>query len=443
MSASKPADPDATLEAESVFARFRQALPEAAYHDIAIHDAQGEMLWRDRPDSKVNFEQVVREALDALALGIRYPSLEFPIDDKYATVLLPVWAPDGTLAAAATLVLDTAIPERRSDPGARFLTPAVRSAVRAMGASLSGLDWSESTPEKVPAPETPRWRPPLTEDPSQQAALPVPEPPAAKKPAPVAPSKKENSAELERAVASIRDEGLELHVQPLARLRSSARTRRYEVLLRSRSAGDAAAPQALLRAARQHGLDSMLDRRVVTQLIAWLVRNRALWKGDTPMFSVNLSVMAISEAHFFKFIDLCVRKADLPKGLIGFEITESAFREKPECALRALETFRGLACPVVIDDFTMHSDVMPVLTHPGIRLVKIDPQLTIGALGDRMREARVVSIVQAMRVLGMQTVVKRVEDDAEREWLTALGVDFVQSFRFMPPEPLEEWGKKK
>lgn len=75
--------------------------------------------------------------------------------------------------------------------------------------------------------------------------------------------------------------------------------------------------------------------------------------------------------------------------------------------------------------------------------MKLDPRLTIGALGDRMREARVVSIVQAMRVLGMQTVAKRVEDEAEREWLTALGVDFVQSFRFMPPEPMEEFFKKK
>ena len=87
----------------------------------------------------------------------------------------------------------------------------------------------------------------------------------------------------------------------------------------------------------------------------------------------------------------------------------------------------------------MHTDVLPLLAEPGIRLVKIDPQLTTGALGDRMREARVVSIVQGMRVLGMQTVAKRVEDEAERDWLTALGVDFVQSFRFMPPQPLDDF----
>jgi EAL domain-containing protein (putative c-di-GMP-specific phosphodiesterase class I) len=48
-----------------------------------------------------------------------------------------------------------------------------------------------------------------------------------------------------------------------------------------------------------------------------------------------------------------------------------------------------------------------------------------------------------MRVLGMHTVAKRVEDETERDWLTALGVDFVQSFRFMPPEPLDEFSDSR
>jgi Amt family ammonium transporter len=227
-------------------------------------------------------------------------------------------------------------------------------------------------------------------------------------------------------------------VQPLVRLRSSARTRRYEVLLRSR-ADHTSAPLALLKAAADHGLDSMLDRRVISQLMAWLVQRRDSWKAEAPMFSINLSPTSLGEDHFFKFVDLCVKKANLPPGIVGFEIAESACRDAPDAAKRALATFHGLGCPVVLDDFTMHTDVLPLLAEPGVRLVKIDPQLTTGALGDRMREARVVSIVQGMRVLGMHTVAKRVEDETERDWLTALGVDFVQSFRFMPPQPLDEF----
>lgn len=428
-----PPDPEATLEAESVFSRFRQSLPDVPFHDVTLHDPAGELLFRDRPDAGLTLDPLVRDALDALGLGIRYRFLEFPLDSTRTTVMLPVWSPDGTLAAVATLVVDTAKLDRRSDASGGFLTPAVRAALKAIASALSGLQWPAAASEPaVPAVLAPSAALQVLEGPAEPAA------PASAAAASQAPS----SAEHERAVALIRDEALDLLVQPLARLRSSARTRRYEVLLRSRTEGGTGAPQALLRAAREHGLDSMLDRRVVSQLLAWLVKHRTLWKADPPLFSVNLSAASIAEEHFFRFVDLCMRKAALPAGLIGFEITESACRQKPECASRAIGAFRALGCPVVIDDFSMHSDVLPLLTQPGIRLVKLDPQLTTGALGDRLREARVVAVVQAMRVLGMQSVAKRVEDEAEREWLTALGVDFVQSFRFQPPETLEEFLQK-
>ena len=41
------------------------------------------------------------------------------------------------------------------------------------------------------------------------------------------------------------------------------------------------------------------------------------------------------------------------------------------------------------------------------------------------------------RVLGMHTVAKRAELATEHEWLTALGVDFVQSNSLSPAGPIE------
>ena len=40
---------------------------------------------------------------------------------------------------------------------------------------------------------------------------------------------------------------------------------------------------------------------------------------------------------------------------------------------------------------------------------------------------------QMARVLGMHTVAKRTESASDQEWLTALGVDFVQSHALSPP----------
>jgi EAL domain-containing protein (putative c-di-GMP-specific phosphodiesterase class I) len=56
---------------------------------------------------------------------------------------------------------------------------------------------------------------------------------------------------------------------------------------------------------------------------------------------------------------------------------------------------------------------------------------------DKVSQAAITAVVQMARVLGMHTVAKRVETEAEQEWLTALGVDFVQSNAVAPPVPIE------
>ncbi len=38
------------------------------------------------------------------------------------------------------------------------------------------------------------------------------------------------------------------------------------------------------------------------------------------MFSVNLTTTALHDEHFIKFIELCLAKSSLPKGMIAFEV---------------------------------------------------------------------------------------------------------------------------
>ena len=52
---------------------------------------------------------------------------------------------------------------------------------------------------------------------------------------------------------------------------------------------------------------------------------------------------------------------------------------------------------------------------------------------DKLSQAAITAVVQMARVLGMYTVAKRTDTQAEQEWLTALGVDFIQSNAMSPP----------
>jgi EAL domain-containing protein (putative c-di-GMP-specific phosphodiesterase class I) len=56
---------------------------------------------------------------------------------------------------------------------------------------------------------------------------------------------------------------------------------------------------------------------------------------------------------------------------------------------------------------------------------------------DKVSQAAITALVQMARVLGLHTVAKRTESGAEQEWMTALGVDFIQSNALSPPVPIE------
>jgi EAL domain-containing protein (putative c-di-GMP-specific phosphodiesterase class I) len=75
--------------------------------------------------------------------------------------------------------------------------------------------------------------------------------------------------------------------------------------------------------------------------------------------------------------------------------------------------------------------------QPGVRLVKLDPDLTRGLATDRGRQARVAAIAQAARVAGVHVVAKHVDCEQSQALLQALGVDFMQGYIAGAPAPLD------
>jgi EAL domain-containing protein (putative c-di-GMP-specific phosphodiesterase class I) len=282
------------------------------------------------------------------------------------------------------------------------------------------------------------------------APAPVPAPISAPAPAPVGNAvpfggKRTQATvtpEIDRLHAALRRSPIALHVQRLVPLIKGGQLKRYEVLLRSKSeTAPNAAPQAMLKAAVENGLGSMIDRRVITELIGYLVRHPEVWKTTAVQFSVNLTTTALHDEHFIKFVELCLAKSSLPKGMIAFEIdTPTAVKLADKMAEVAAALHR-LGCPLVLDDFDMKTECFALLRLPGVRYVKLAPEITAKMRTDKLSQAAITAVVQMARVLGMHTVAKRTETAAEQEWLTALGVDFIQSNSMSPPITIESLSK--
>jgi EAL domain-containing protein (putative c-di-GMP-specific phosphodiesterase class I) len=215
-----------------------------------------------------------------------------------------------------------------------------------------------------------------------------------------------------------------LEVHPFSKLRAGGRTRRYEVLPRIPSRDANRAPAAM-------------DGLVLQRLVSWLGSNRSAWNLEPTSFSLNLSISTLEDQRFPQHVASCLKANGIAPDNLGFEIAEPLCTQYRAQVERFISLCDKLGCFVVIDDFSFDSSVLPLLRSKALRLVKIDPKLTSAALRDKLSQATVVAIVQAVKVLGIHCAAKRVESQASLQWLTAIGCDLAQGPAISQVLPIE------
>jgi EAL domain-containing protein (putative c-di-GMP-specific phosphodiesterase class I) len=216
-----------------------------------------------------------------------------------------------------------------------------------------------------------------------------------------------------------------LEVQPFTKLRTGGRTRRFEVLARS-SQPNRAPPG--------------LDKIALQQLLTWMGSNRTAWNLEPTSFTLNLSIATLEDERFPQFVASNLKTHGIAPDNLGFEIAEPLCLQRRAQVERFITLCDKLGCFVVIDDFSLDSSIVSLLRSKALRLVKIDPKLTSVALKDKLAQAMVVAIAQAVKVLGIHCAAKRVESQAALQWLTAIGCDFAQGPALGQVQSLESLG---
>jgi EAL domain-containing protein (putative c-di-GMP-specific phosphodiesterase class I) len=456
------------VDFDAVCQKLRAAVEPARAHAISLHDEHGDMLWLSESSMGPDEHNAVREAVEAFSSPGGSPVLVHDLGDSRAALLLRAVNGRRAMVGVIMMVMDARVVKQDARGALKIMTPKLQRVL---------VDFATMRPDKPPAaapsapPNQVRSAPAaaLTLVDEPQAPRPAsapraavagkapahPSPAAAPRPTASAPASASAGVpaaakapqggitpEIDRLHAALRRSPIALHVQRLMPLTKGSQLKRYEVLLRSKSDNAPnAAPQAMLKAAVENGLGSMIDRRVVTELISFLVHHPEVWKSTAVMFSVNLTTTALHDEHFIKFIELCLAKSSLPKGMIAFEVdTATAVKLSDKIPDVAVALHR-LGCPLVLDDFALKTECFALLRLPGVHYVKLAPEITAKMRTDKLSQAAITAVVQMARVLGMHTVAKRTENAAEQEWLTALGVDFVQSNSMSPPVAIESLSK--
>jgi EAL domain-containing protein (putative c-di-GMP-specific phosphodiesterase class I) len=219
-----------------------------------------------------------------------------------------------------------------------------------------------------------------------------------------------------------------LELQAFSKLRAGGRTRRYEVLARTSHKDISRVPAGF-------------DKFALQQLLSWLGANRAAWNSEPTSFTLNLSISTLEDERFPQFVASNLKAHGIAPDNVGFEIAEALCLQRRAQVERFISLCDKLGCFVVIDDFSLDSSVISLLRSKALRLVKIDPKLTTVALRDKLAQAMVVAIAQAVKVLGIHCAAKRVDSSAALRWLGAIGCDFAQGSALSQPQPLESLAK--
>ncbi|HEX9473951.1 MAG TPA: EAL domain-containing protein [Steroidobacteraceae bacterium] len=402
------------MQAGTCGQRIVAALPLLWAKWVSLHDAAGRIHWHQGEVLGPPEREAMRVALESF-VGRGAPSrVNHPLQRDRTAVLLRTGDDAHEYLGFVMLVVDDRWLKGNGNSAPDLPVPVVR-AVREWGITLaSGV--------QPPPPELTATSEELG---SVQLVVPL-------------ESAAVNAADAAQFATRVRSFALELHSQSLTPIQSGIRIRRHEILMRDAGQPDSTvAPQELIRGAEAHGLGTVLDRRVLGELVSWLTQHSEIWSDEATQFTVNVTAGSIRDRKFPATVAESIASARLPPGLLAFEAQHEACLRDPRQFARFAAQLEEAGAGVVIDNFSLSDAGIDLLLLPGVRLVKLDARLTQDLVADRGRQARVAAIAQAAHVAGVHVVAKRVESEEGQSLMRALGVDFIQGFAASIPTALE------
>lgn len=251
----------------------------------------------------------------------------------------------------------------------------------------------------------------------------------------VSPDATRTAAQIRRALS---DGQFRLYAQKISPLRKHPRPARFEVLLRMQNANAIYTPQAFLDVARTNRLMPEIDRWVVRHSLHALNSHTELLGGRDVEFCINVDEQSLTTPGFAEFVVAELADCAVPADLLVFEIAEPIALEKQPAVESFADRITAVGCRLSLDHFGAGAATLATLNRLHISSVKIDGPLVRDVTTDLRSESWIRDVASITASMDIETVAERVEQDAVREKLQTLGVDYAQGFALSPPRPVDE-----
>jgi EAL domain-containing protein (putative c-di-GMP-specific phosphodiesterase class I)/GGDEF domain-containing protein len=216
-----------------------------------------------------------------------------------------------------------------------------------------------------------------------------------------------------------------LAYQPVVDLKTGL-AHHHEALVRFEDGGS---PFQLIRMAEEFDLIEELDHAIAEMAVKRLAADRT----GAIKLAVNVSGRTIVNEGFVGHIERLLTRADVAKGRLIFEITETSAIDDLPRANQHIQALRALGSLVCLDDFGAGASSFAYLQELSLDIVKIDGRYVRELAGNGRDGAMVRRLVELCRDLEIRTVAEMVETVEVEEVVRKAGVDFAQGWLFGKP----------
>lgn len=232
----------------------------------------------------------------------------------------------------------------------------------------------------------------------------------------------------------------ELHCQSISSLHATTDgLRHFEVLIRLREPDlGLILPGQFIAAAERYGLAARLDRHVLDTALRWFNRHPEHARR-VRLCAINLSASSLQDEHFLDHLAARLAASTLRPEQLCFELTETSALVDLGRAQHFIKAVRTLGCRFALDDFGTGFCSFGYLQSLDVDFFKIDGSFVREIGHSPLAYAIVRSITDIGRVMRKQTIAECTENEAIRQRLVDLGVNYAQGYAIDHPTAIDRY----
>lgn len=188
------------------------------------------------------------------------------------------------------------------------------------------------------------------------------------------------------------------------------------------------------------------ETALIIEIGEWVIRSACQqvvsWRAqgiDMQRVAVNLSAIQLESDSFVSMVEDILKETGVPIKAIEFELTESMVLRNPDRSLVTLNRLHELGIHLALDDFGTGYSSLSYLKRLPVDTLKIDRSFVEG-VPDDSNDSQIVRMICALaKSVLLEVVAEGIETEAQRDFLTELGCDFLQGYLISKPLPAKEF----